>query len=84
MKDLRLAVFNTDLGHNNGSLVDFDFRVMLRVKRTHKRNFAYEYVRRHSPMMYTDLIYYNIVGVTETPLLRGSAFISKLESLAQS
>ena len=39
--------------------------------------FAYDIVRIHSLMIYSDLVGY-IVGDTEAPLLRCFAFISKL------
>ena len=75
-----LAFFSTDLGHIFGSNVGTEFAVMLRGKRPHKPEFAYDIVRIHSLMMYTDLIEYNIVGDTKAPLLRCFLFISKLKS----
>ena len=75
-----LAFFITDLGHIFGSNVGNDFVVMLRRKGPHKPEFAYDIVRIHSLMMYTDLIEYNIVGDTNAPLLRCFLFISKLKS----
>ena len=53
---------------------------MLRGKGHHKPDFAYDIVRIHSLMIYTDLIEYNIVGDTKVPLLRCFPFISKLKS----
>ena len=53
---------------------------MLRGKRPHKPEFAYDIVRIHSLMIYTDLIEYNIVGDTKAPMLRCFLFISKLKS----
>ena len=53
---------------------------MLRGKGPHKPEFAYDIVRIHSIMIYTDLIEYNIVGDTKAPLLRCFLFISKLKS----
>ena len=78
-----LAVFSTDLGHIFGSNVDNEFTVMLRGKGPHKPKFAYDIVRIHSLMIYTDLIEYNIVGDTKTPLLRCFPSIrsSSLETL---
>ena len=74
------AFFSTDLGHFFGSKVGNDFGVMLRGKALHKPEFAYDIVRIHSFMIYTDLIEYNIVGDTEAPLLRCFPFILKLRS----
>ena len=75
-----LAFFSTDLGHIFGSNVGNEFGVMLRGKGPHKPDFAYDSVRIHSLMIYTDLIEYKIVGDTKTPLLRCFLFISKLKS----
>ena len=75
-----LAFFNTDLGHSFGSNVGNEFGVMLRGKGPHKPEFAYDIVRIHSLMIYTDLIEYKIVGNTKAPLLRCFPFISKLKS----
>ena len=74
-----LAFFSTDLGHF-GSNVGDDFGVMLRRKGPHKPEFAYDIVRIHSLMIYTDLIENNILGDTKAPLLRCFPFISKLKS----
>ena len=59
-----LALFTTDLGHIFGSNVRNELGVMLRGKRPQKPEFAYDIVRIHSLMIYTDLIEYNIVGDT--------------------
>ena len=75
-----LAFLSTDLGHIFGSNVGNDFEVMLRGKGPHKPEFAYDIVRIHSLMIYTDLIEYNIIGDTKAPLLRCFPFISKLKS----
>ena len=75
-----LPFFNTDLGHTFGSNVGNEFGVMLRGKRPHKPEFAYDIVRIHSLMILTDLIEYNIVGNTKVPVLRCVPFISKLKS----
>ena len=75
-----LAFFSTDLGHIFGSSVDNEFEILLGGKGPHKPEFAYDTVRIHSLMIYTDLIEYTIVGDTKTPLLRWSSFISKLKS----
>ena len=65
-----LEFFGMDLGHILGSIVGNEFGVMLRRKGPHKSKFAYDNVRIHSLMIYTDLIEYNIVGDTKVPLLR--------------
>ena len=74
-----VAFFSTDLGHIFGSIVGNDFAVMLRGEGPYKPKFAYDIVRIHSLMIYTDLIEYNIVGDTKAPLLRCFPFISKLK-----
>ena len=75
-----LAFFSTDLGHIFGSNVGNAFGVLLRGKGPHKPEFAYDIVRIHSLMIYTDQIEYNIVGDTKAPLLQCFPFISKLKS----
>ena len=75
-----LAFFSKDLGHIFGRNVGNEFGVMLRGKGPHKPEFAYNIVRIHSLMIYTDLIEYNIVGDTKAPLLRCFPFISELKS----
>ena len=73
-----LAFFSTDLGHIFGSNIGNEFGVMSRGKGPHKPEFAYDIVRIHSLMIYTDLIEYNIVGDINASLLRCFPFISKL------
>ena len=73
-------MFSTDVGRIFGSNVVNEFGVMLRGKGPHKPELAYDIVRIHSLMIYTDLIEYNIVGDTEAPLLRCFHFIWKLKS----
>ena len=53
---------------------------MLRGKGPHKPEFAYDIVRIHPRMVYTDLIEYNIVDDTKATLLRCFPFILKLKS----
>ena len=74
-----LALFSRDLRYIFGSNVGFEFGVMLRGIGPHKPEFAYNIVRIHSFMVYTDLIKYNIVGDTKAPLRRCFLFISKLK-----
>ena len=78
-----LAFFSTDLGNIFGSKVGNEFGVMLRGKGPHKPDFAYDIVRIHSLMIYTDLIEYKIVRDTKAPLLRCFPYISSssLETL---
>ena len=75
-----LAFFSTDLGHILGSNAGSEVGVMLRGKGPHKQEFAYDIVRIHCLMIYTDLIEYNTVGDTKAPLLRCVLFISKRKS----
>ena len=75
-----LAFFSKDLGHIFGIMVSNELGVMLRAKRPHKPEFAYDLVRIHSFMINTDLIKYNIVVDTKVPWLRCFPFISKLKS----
>ena len=65
-----LAFLSTDLGHKFGTYVGNEFGAMLRRKGHQKPDFAYDIVRIHSLMIYTDLIEYNIVGDTKAALLR--------------
>ena len=48
---------------------------MLREKRSLKQEFADDYVRMHSLMVYIDLIEYILVGNTKAPLLRCFPFV---------
>ena len=75
-----LEFFSTDLGHIFRKNVGNEFGVMLRGNGNHKPKFAYDIVRIHSLMIYTDLIEYIIVGDTKAPLLRCFPFISKLKA----
>ena len=75
-----LAFFRTDSRHNFGSQVVNELEVMLRGKRPQKTEIAYDIVRIHLLMIYTDAIDNNIVGDTKEPLLRAFRFISKLTS----
>ena len=77
-----LAFCSTDLGHIFGHIfspnVGNEFGVLMIGRGPHKPGFAYDIVRIHSLMIYSDLIEYNIVGDTKAPLLRCFPFISKL------
>ena len=74
----RLAFCSTDLGHNFGNNVGNELEVLMMGKGPHEPEFAYDIVRIRSLMIYSDLVEYNIVGDTKTPLLRCFPFISKL------
>ena len=75
-----LAVFSTDLGHIFGGDVRNDSGILMRGKEPHEPTFAYDIVRIHLLMIYTDIVGYNIVGDTKAPLLRCFLFTSKLKS----
>ena len=74
-----LAFCSTDLGHIFGNNVGNQFGVLMKGKGPHEPQFAYDIVRIHSVMIYSDLVEYNNVGDTKTPLLRCFPFISKLK-----
>ena len=65
-----LAFCNTDLGHNFGNNVGNEFGVLKIGKGPHEPEFAYDIVRIHSLMIYSDIVEYNIAGDTKPPLLR--------------
>ena len=75
-----LAIFSTDLGHKFGGNVRNDSGLLMRGKEPHEPSFAYDNVRIHSLMIYTDIVEYNNFGDTKAPLLRCFPFISKLKS----
>ena len=74
-----LAFCSTDLGHIFGNIVGNEFGVLMIAKVPLEPEFAYDIVRVHSLMIYSDLVEYSIVGDTKAPLLRCSPFISKLK-----
>ena len=74
-----LAFCSTDLGHIFGNNVGNEFGVLMIGKGPHEPEFAYDLVRIHSLMIYSDQVEYNIVGDTRAPLLRCFLFISKLK-----
>ena len=76
-----LAFFSTDQGHIFRSNIGNAFGEILRGKGPHKPESAYDIVRIHSLMIYTDLIEYNIVGDTKVPLLRCFLFLSELKAV---
>ena len=70
-----LAFCSTDQGHIFGNNVGNEFGVLMIVKGPHEPEFAYDIVRIHSLMIYSDLVEYNIVGDTKAALLRCFPFI---------
>ena len=74
-----LAFCSTDLGHIFGNNVGNEFGVLMIGEGPHEPEFAYDIVRIHSLMIYSDLVEYSIVGDTKAPLLRCFPFISKLK-----
>ena len=65
-----LAFCSTDLGHIFGNKVENEFGVLMKGKGPHEPKIAYDIVRIHSLMIYSDLAEYSIVGDTKAPLLR--------------
>ena len=74
-----LAFRSIDLGHIFGNNVGNQVVVLMKRKGPHEPQFAYDIVRFHSLMIYSDLVEYSIVGDTKAPLLRCFHFISKLK-----
>ena len=74
-----LAFCSTDLGHIFDNNVGKQFGVLMVRKGPHEPDFAYDIVRIHSLMIYSDLVEYNIVGDTKAPVLRCFPFILKLK-----
>ena len=75
-----LAFCSTDLGYIFCNNVGNEFVVLMIGKGPHEPEFAYDIVRIHSLMIYSNLVEYNIVGDTKAPLLRCFPFISKLKA----
>ena len=75
-----LAIFSIDFPHIFGGDVLNDLGILMSGKDPHEPAFAYDIVRIHSLMIYTDNVAYNIVRDTKVPLLRCFLFISKLKS----
>ena len=50
-----LAIFSIDLGHIFGGDVRNDLRILMCGKGPHEPTFAYDNVRIHSLMIYTDI-----------------------------
>ena len=75
-----LAIFSTELGHIFEGDMRNDLGTLMCGKGPHEPTFAYDIVRIHSLMVYTDIVQYNFVGDTKAPSLRCFPFISKLKS----
>ena len=75
-----LAIFRTDLGHIFGGDVGNDWGILMCGKGSHEPTFAYDIVRIHSLMIYTDTVEYNIVRDTKASLLRCLPILSMLKS----
>ena len=75
-----LVISSIDLGHIFGGGVRNDRGILMLGTEPHKSLFAYDIVRIHSLMIYTDFVEYNIVRDTKAPLLRCFPFISKVKS----
>ena len=65
-----LAFCSTDLDHIFGNNVGNEFGVLMIGKGPHEPEFAYDIVRIHSLMIYSNPVEYNLVGDTKAPLLR--------------
>ena len=74
-----LAFCSTHLGHIFDNNVGNQFEVLMKGKGPHEPQFAYDIVRNHSLMIYSDLVEYSIVGDTKAPFLRCFPLISKLK-----
>ena len=74
-----LAFCSTDLGHIFDNNVGNEFGVLMIGKGPHEHEFAYDIVRIHSLMIYSDIVESHIVGDTRAPLLRCFPFILKLK-----
>ena len=62
-----LAFCSTDLGHIFGNNLRNEFGVLIIGKGPHEPEFAYDIVRIHSLMIYSDLVEYSLVGDTKAP-----------------
>ena len=74
-----LAFCSTDLGHIFGNNVQNELGLLVIGESPYEHEFAYNIVRIHSLMIYSNLVEYNIVGDTKARLLRCFPFISKLK-----
>ena len=71
---------SADLSHNFGcDLEQNQTGVIIKGTGPHYPQYSYDIIRIHPPMIYSDIIAYNIVGDKKTPLLRCIPFISKVK-----
>ena len=70
--DLTL-IFGCDLEQNQTG-------VIMKGKELRYPQYSYDIIRIHSLLVYSDIIEYNIVGDTKTPLLRCIPYISKVKN----
>ena len=76
-----LVVQSSDLSHIFGcDLEQNQTGVIMKRKGPHYPQYSYDIISIHSLMIYCDIIEYNIVGDTKTPLLRCIPFISKVKN----
>ena len=75
-----LAIFSNDLGHIFGGDVRNVLGTLICGKGPQEPTFADDIVRIFSLMIYTDILEYDIVGHTKTPLLCCFSFKSELKS----
>ena len=73
-------ISSIDLGQIFGGDVRKDRGILILGRGPHKPLFAYDIVRFHSFMIYSDIVEYNIVGSTKAPFIRYFPFISKIKS----
>ena len=66
-------IFGCDLEQNQTG-------VIMKRKGPHYPQYSYDIIRIHSLMIYSDIIEYNIVGDTKTPLMCCIPFISKVKN----
>ena len=66
-------IFGCDLEQNQTG-------VIMKRKGPHCPQYSYDIIRIHSLIINSDIIEYNIVGDTKTPLLRCIPFISKVKN----
>ena len=78
-EESRVAILSADLGLISGGDMRNDFGILMFGKGSHEPTFAYDIVRIHSLMIYTDIVEYSIVGDTKAPLLCCFPFISQLK-----
>lgn len=77
----KLIIQSADLSHIFGcDLISNEMGVYITGKGPHNPQYSYDIVRIHSLLIYTDIVEYNIVGDSKTPLLRCIPFISKVKS----